>query len=48
MCDLCEKGSVFDWRSDMVSVLDDKCISDHLRVAASLDKLVNSLTRRKP
>ena len=38
------KGSVFDWHS----VLDDKCISDHLRVAASLDKLENSLTHRKP
>ena len=43
-----KKGSVFDWRSDMVSVLDDKLISDHLRVVASLDELVNSLTRRKP
>ena len=43
-----KRGPFFDWRSDMVSVLDDKLISDHLRVVTSLDELVNSLTHRKP
>ena len=42
------KGSVFDWRSLMVSTVGDNCISDHCNVAETLTELVNSPTHKKP
>ena len=39
-----QNGSVFDWQSLIVNVVDNEVISDHCRVVESLVEFVNSLT----